>query len=228
MRRFLASLAAVFLASTATRAQDYSGTYTTIDSTGGTTTLVLVQSPDGAVTGTLSAEGEIFALTGSLENGSIVGTISSPSGSLYFRGVLDQPKLSVTVFALGPNGEPDYDHGQTLVFAKSGAAPGGVMATAEPRPNLLGASPQMIAPGGNPLGAGGQAGRRGPLYRGGVGGSASSKALASSVAGGSPSSKALASSVAALASSVAGDPRHLKLQRHPRPKLSSRGGGKRS
>jgi hypothetical protein len=112
------------LAAAAAHAQDFTGTYTTQNQTGGTVTFVLAQNAQGQITGSLSGAGVSFAAQGMLEAGTAIGTLSSDAGGVYFMAELEGSQLMVTLFEPDANNQPDYSRGQSLVFTRTaGGAP---------------------------------------------------------------------------------------------------------
>jgi hypothetical protein len=59
--------AAVLVPCAAVQGQSYSGTFTTANNAGGTVTLVMVQSAQGQVTGSLSGAGVSYELNGIID-----------------------------------------------------------------------------------------------------------------------------------------------------------------
>jgi hypothetical protein len=119
MRVLLVTLTAVCLASTASPAQDYTGTYTTTNATGGTVMLTLAQDAQGQVTGTLSSGGVRYTVEAMVEEGSVLGTVTDGNMGLYFSAEVDGAELYVTLFEPDVNNQPNYATGQTIVFARA-------------------------------------------------------------------------------------------------------------
>ena len=143
MRTFLFCLAVVLLVVSTADAQEFSGTFATRNDAGGTVALTLAQDVSGQVTGTLSSDGVSYTLTGLLDEGSVLGTVSAENMGLYFSAELNAGQLYLTLFEAGANNQPNYETGQTIVFARSGesaAPPSGQSPQKPPKPA---ASPAM-------------------------------------------------------------------------------------
>ncbi len=119
MRVLIAFLTAACLVSTTGAAQDYTGTYTTTNTEGGTVTLALEQDAQGQVTGTLSSDGARYVVNAVVEEGSVLGTVTEGNTGLYFSAEFDGAELYVTLFEPDQNNQPDYATGQTIVFARA-------------------------------------------------------------------------------------------------------------
>jgi hypothetical protein len=104
------------------QAQDFSGTYTVTNDAGATVTLTLAQDAQGQVTGTLSAPGVSYVVSGMIDEGSVLGTVANEMGGLYFAAELDGAQLHVTLFEPDAYNQPNYDTGQTIVFTRAGGA----------------------------------------------------------------------------------------------------------
>jgi hypothetical protein len=100
--------AAVLVPCAAVQGQSYSGTFTTANNAGGTVTLVMVQSAQGQVTGSLSGAGVSYELNGIIEEGSVLGTLSSVAGGVYFSAEHDARQLYVTLFEADANNQPIF------------------------------------------------------------------------------------------------------------------------
>jgi hypothetical protein len=109
------------LAATSSAAQNYSGTYTTANAAGATVTLALNQNAQGQVTGTLSTAGVQYAVSGVIEEGSVLGTVSDGNVGLYFSAEFDGADLYLMLFEPDSNNQPNYATGQTIVFGRAAA-----------------------------------------------------------------------------------------------------------
>lgn len=144
MKRLLVLLG-VLLSLAAARAQGFSGTYTMATETGGVT-LVLQQSAQGEVTGTLSGNGSSFALEGvldDLDQSVAYGTVAGPEGVLAFEATLEQGGLYLVLVGLTPQGELDESNVSEFFFERAAEAGSG---------NAGDAPLEQSAPS-NPLGA---------------------------------------------------------------------------
>lgn len=125
MRRVLAATAFLILTGAASaHAQDFSGTYVTPNQAGGAVTLIIVQDAMGQVSGSLSGSGVSYALSGLIEEGSVLGTLSSNMGGVYMSAEFDGGQLYVTLIEPDANNQPNYATSQTLVFSRQGGAAG--------------------------------------------------------------------------------------------------------
>jgi hypothetical protein len=122
MRAFASCLTVILLFAAPVDAQNYSGTFNARNDAGGVVTLVLTQDMAGQVTGTLASDGVSYVLNGVLEEGSVLGTVTAEQMGLYFAAEFDAGDLHLTLFEAGANNEPNYDTGQTIVFARAVAA----------------------------------------------------------------------------------------------------------
>lgn len=152
-------LVGICVATATASGQDFTGTYVTQNQAGGAVTFVLSQSAQGQVTGSLSGAGVSFAAQGVVDEGTVIGTLTSAAGTVYFMAELRGPQLNVTLFEANANNQPDYSRSQSLVFTRSpdSAAPGNPLAQpARPQPapgNPLARPPGAPAPPGAAAGA---------------------------------------------------------------------------
>jgi hypothetical protein len=175
MRLLLTALAGLAVVSiTPASAQNYTGTFVTPNQAGENVTLVLAQSPQGQVTGTMSSGGVTFNVSGVLEEGSVLGTVSSGAGGVYFMAEFDEAQLFVTLIEPDANNQPNYDQSETLVFTRQGS-PGIAGAPQAPGPApqrqgnplarqqnpLAGPPANPLAPTGQPTQPGGMPGASG-------------------------------------------------------------------
>jgi hypothetical protein len=121
MRSVFTALAGLILATVMPASgQNYSGTYVTPNQAGGNVPLVLVQSAQGQISGTLYSGGVTYNVAGVLEEGSVLGTASTEAGGVYFMAEFDDMQLFVTLIEPDANNQPNYDLSQTLVFTRQG------------------------------------------------------------------------------------------------------------
>lgn len=133
-------------------AQRYSGTFT-MAGQAGPVTLVLQQAGNGIVTGTMSGNGVSFQIEARPEEDAIAGMATGQQGRLFFQAGLEGDQLVMLFVEPGPDGSPNYDTAQQLVFARQAAgAAGGAMgmggagATGQPPGGMQPAQPSQ--PGG--------------------------------------------------------------------------------
>ena len=115
-------LVGLFFVTASADAQSYTGTYVTPNATGANVTLVLEQDARGNVTGSLSGTGVTYAVQGLIEEGTVLGTLSSVAGGVYFAAEHDGSGLVLTLFEADANNQPDYSRGETLQFTRVGHA----------------------------------------------------------------------------------------------------------
>jgi hypothetical protein len=122
MARSITLLTVLASLASALAGQTYSGTYTTVNATGRTVTLVLRQDAQGGVTGTMAVD-EIHAdLQGSPEENAIVGTINGLGQAMYFQAELGGEGLTFVLVPADAQGNPNYDAAQELAFRRGTAA----------------------------------------------------------------------------------------------------------
>lgn len=161
MRAVLTGLIGITLAASSASAQNFTGTYVTPNQAGRNVTLVLAQSAQGQVTGTMSSDGIMYNVNGALEEGSVLGTVSTQAGGLYFMAEFDEAQLFVTLIEPDANNQPNYDQSETLVFTRQGAAELGNTPAPQregppPATNPLARPPNPLTPSpANPLGPSG-------------------------------------------------------------------------
>ncbi len=109
-------LAGLFIFATA--GQNLSGTYT-MSNQGINITLVLIQSADNQLSGTLSSTtGARFQITGMLQDGVGVGVCRSEAGGVYFEAHLQGNELLFVMIQPGPDNQPDYNQARQLRFTR--------------------------------------------------------------------------------------------------------------
>ncbi len=111
-------LVGLFFVTASADAQSYTGTYVTPNATGANVTLVLEQDARGNVTGSLSGTGVTYAVQGLLEEGTVLGTLSSAAGGVYFAAEYDGSGLVLTLFEADANNQPDYSRSEILQFTR--------------------------------------------------------------------------------------------------------------
>lgn len=126
MRTALACLLTPVLLSGPAAAQSFTGTYTTRNDQGGIITLTLEQGAGGAVSGTLSGNGNTFRVQGELEGNSAVGAVTHPQiGGMYFQADLAGDALVLILVGIGADNEPDYNQTQELRFTRQATVAAG-------------------------------------------------------------------------------------------------------
>ncbi len=98
-------------------AQRYSGSFT-LAGQAGPVTLVLRQAGNGTVTGTYCGNGVSFAIEAQPEEDAIVGTATGQQGRLFIQAGLEGEQLVILFVEPGPDGSPNYDTAQRLVFTR--------------------------------------------------------------------------------------------------------------
>jgi hypothetical protein len=160
-------------------AQDYAGTYSTVNADGVTVRLTLQQDAQGNITGSIDNGQLSGQIQGQIEQGegAAIGLVAFQQGKLYFYGELDGSQLILTLLEPDANGNPNYESAQELAFnrattaAQGSASPGllgglsgsGGQAAAPAQPGgMVPAAPGTMAPstpGGNALDDGTPLGR---------------------------------------------------------------------
>ena len=144
----LVSLASLcfFLAHPAV-AQNFSGTYTATDQTGGTVTLVLQQDAQGLVTGSFSAGGLTFRVRANIEDDDLFGAAVGDAGALYLEGYVEGGEIFLLLAEIGPDNQPDFSDASEIVLQRQSGAP-----VAGRAPSNTPAAPQRPnrGPGGAP------------------------------------------------------------------------------
>jgi hypothetical protein len=128
MYRILLLLSAA-LACTTAGAQNYSGTFTTTNSQGGTVTLTLEQNGPKQVKGTLRGNNATFQVEGEITPQGLMGAVTGAQGNLYMMAQYEGASLVVLLAEPGPTGQPNIDSARRIVFSRAGSskppAPGG-------------------------------------------------------------------------------------------------------
>ncbi|HEY3076219.1 MAG TPA: hypothetical protein VGJ74_13685, partial [Burkholderiales bacterium] len=120
MRRF-ACFAIAALACASAAAQNYSGTFTTVNQQGGTVTLVLKQDAQSQVKGTLTGNNNSFQVAAQATPQGLMGTVTGQQGNLYLMAQYEGASLVVILAEPGPNGQANLQSARRIVFAKAGA-----------------------------------------------------------------------------------------------------------
>ena len=102
-------------------AQLYTGTFTVPNDVGGVMTLTLQES-GGGVIGTLSSNGVTFDVKGMIEDGTLVGRMTGPDGSLHFAAERWEDELWLELYGSDASGQPDYDDYTEIDFVLAGSA----------------------------------------------------------------------------------------------------------
>lgn len=110
---------AAALASASVAAQDYTGTFTTTNSQGGTVTLVLRQEGPKQVKGTLSGNNATFQVQGEITPQGLIGAVTGAQGNSYLMATFEGANLVVVMAAPGPSGKPNLESAQRIVFARA-------------------------------------------------------------------------------------------------------------
>ncbi len=133
-------------------AQDPFGSFSTTNEMGGTVTLTLVRETGGQVSGSLSSADVVYAASAVYEDGTVMGTLMSPMGGVYFSAEMDGDRLVLTLFEPYANNQPNYETGTTLVLDRVGGAEPGGAAAPPPDPSVV--TPQRGAPAAPQTGSG--------------------------------------------------------------------------
>ena len=111
--------AAALLACAPALAQDYSGTFTAKNSSGGTVTLTLNQDGEKRASGTLTGHGSSsLQVQARVEGEDLRGTAGNTFGMLYLTGRLKGEELSIVLTEPDVGGKPSPRRATTLRLAK--------------------------------------------------------------------------------------------------------------
>jgi hypothetical protein len=118
------SVAAFLLAlSSWAAAEKYTGNYTLRAPNGTVLNLSLSEEKGGRTTGTLTGNGAVIQLEGSLQQGSVIGLAIAGQNKAVFQAVLNDPNQLTFILAdVGPNGTPNLAAAQRLNFTRTNAA----------------------------------------------------------------------------------------------------------
>lgn len=115
-----ACLSAALLACAPALAQDYGGTYTTTNASGGTVTLTLAHDERSRVSGTLTGHGSSsLQVQARVEGDGLRGTAGNNFGMLYFTGRLKGEELSIVLTEADLGGKPNPQRATELRLAKA-------------------------------------------------------------------------------------------------------------
>jgi hypothetical protein len=120
MYRILLLFSAALTCATA-GAQNYTGTFTTTNSLGGTVTLTLRQDGQKQGKGTLTGNNASFQVQGEVTPQGLMGAVTGAQGSLYLMAQFEGADLVLVLTEPGPAGQPNLDSARRIVFAKAGA-----------------------------------------------------------------------------------------------------------
>jgi hypothetical protein len=117
-----ALLSAALLACAPALAQDYNGTYTATNASGGTVMLTLTHDGSKRVTGTLTGYGNSsLHVQARVESDGLRGTAGNNFGMLYLAGRLNGEELSITLSESDVGGKPNPQRAKELRLAKAQA-----------------------------------------------------------------------------------------------------------
>jgi hypothetical protein len=115
-------LSAALLACAPALAQDYAGTYTTTNASGGTVMLTLTHDGSKRVTGTLTGHGNSsLHVQARVESDGLRGTAGNQFGLLYLSGQLSGEELSILLSESDLGGKPNPQRSRELRLAKAQA-----------------------------------------------------------------------------------------------------------
>jgi hypothetical protein len=117
-----ACISAALLACAPALAQDYAGTYTTTNASGGTVMLTLTHDGSKRVTGTLTGHGNSsLHVQARVESDGLRGTAGNQFGLLYLSGQLSGEELSILLSESDLGGKPNPQRSRELRLAKAQA-----------------------------------------------------------------------------------------------------------
>jgi hypothetical protein len=115
-----ACLVAALLACAPALAQNYGGTYTTKDASGGTVMLTLAHDEQKRVSGTLTGYGKTsLQVQARVESDGLRGTAANTFGMLFITGRLHGEELSLVLTEPDVGGKPNPQRASALRLAKS-------------------------------------------------------------------------------------------------------------
>ena len=117
-----ACLSAALLACAPALAQNYAGTYTATNASGGTVMLTLTQDAQSGVSGTLTGYGRSsLQVQARVEAEGLRGTAGNSFGLLYLTGRLNGEELSIVLMESDLGGKPNPRRASELRLAKAQA-----------------------------------------------------------------------------------------------------------
>ena len=115
-----ACLSAALLVCAPALAQDYGGTYTTTNASGGTVMLTLAHDGQGRVSGTLTGHGSnSLQVQARVESDGLRGTAGNTFGVLYLTARLKGEELSIVLTEADLGGKPNPQRAKELRLAKA-------------------------------------------------------------------------------------------------------------
>src|SRR2546430_7502277 len=115
-----ACLSAALLACAPALAQNYAGTYTAPNASGGTVMLTLTQDAQSGITGTLTGYGSSsLQVQARVEAGGLRGTAGNSFGLLYLTGRLNGEELSIVLMESDLGGKPNPRRASELRLAQA-------------------------------------------------------------------------------------------------------------
>jgi len=126
MRRQALCLPALIIAATAAQAQNYSGTFTAVNPQGQTVIVILKQSQQGLVTGSITNGVMTFALQGTVDDDLIDGVASGDGVTMYFEAEIDGNELYLFLINVDAQGNADVENGVEMVLTAT--SQGGALA----------------------------------------------------------------------------------------------------
>lgn len=90
-------------------AQQYTGTFTVPNQSGGVMTVSLQETGGGVVAGRLSSNGVEYAMEGRIEEGTLAGLMQGVEGVLYFAAERWEDELWLELYGVDGNGQPNYE-----------------------------------------------------------------------------------------------------------------------
>jgi hypothetical protein len=109
----------------AEKAENYEGTYTTRNASGGTVTLTLAQDARSGVSGTLTGHGSTsLQVQARVEGEGLRGTAGNSFGMLYLTGRLNREELSIVLSEPDLGGKPNAKRASELRLLKVQAKAG--------------------------------------------------------------------------------------------------------
>lgn len=125
---------------------EYAGTYSLQSPDGEAIIVQLTPQQAGRYLGTLRKGALEWQLTGDLFEGTLVGTVTTPDAVLGFEASVMHDQLELILANVGPDGMPDVENAEQLMFTRVAGAPTDVATGAPGNPGSAGAVPSASDP----------------------------------------------------------------------------------
>jgi len=121
MKKSISVLSIIFIILiNVTNAQDFSGNYQLQTETG-VVSLIFEKDNIGNYSGTLRGNGNVFQLSGAVQDGYLVGNVGEDNSGIVFQAGINNDYLSMTLMEMYSDGTPNLNTAQNMIFEiKSG------------------------------------------------------------------------------------------------------------